>query len=932
MAFSALHIVAQEMKVLSFVRAETDMTATNNRILDVNDRVCALIKVETSESGISFTFGTSQIVKREEQNTEHPSEIWLYVPPGVTKVTIQKSGYPVIRDYPLSEMLQSGRTYIMKLTCDKVVSYVETSVSGQFVSFIVSPADAYLEFDDKPLQLKKGQASTANPVSFGVYSYKVEAENYHPENGKIDVNDPDNSIIVNVTLKPAYGSIEVSGESARGGTVYLDKKYVGTAPVSLEIVPSGKHTVKVAKDMYNPYEEEIDIKDGENTLVTPIMHPNFQNITFKADGNAEIWINGKLRGTGYVKDDFEAGTLFVECKKENHRTTSANYPSVAGALPTTITLASPIPIYGVLLVKSNPIGADVFVDGENKGKTPRQLAQTIIGLHKVRILKEGYLPYEETVTILEGQAKTVDVDLDNMIQVSFSCNAGHIPLKVDGVNIGYADESCNITIGKHQIECIADGYNPYNETIDVISDTRRHSIVMESIVVNLTLSKSTISAKASGESFKINVSTDANQWEIANKPSWCEYTDKTKNSFTLILSPNNDFHSRYGNVEVLAGKKRESIYITQQGKPYKNKQPITTFVGLNLGIGYQDNAAFQNLNGSLGIDLAWGRYYNAYGMFLSYMTIDNISFGPLFIFNHFVMGFGANVNVGRNVYSELPYGVTARKINMGYDGVLRLGGRFGRVYMFAEGGLGMVSGIDKFYNDLTRRKESHEWNKLNWTASLGLGVQVCGNVAHISTHSRSKVEKKKKGGSEYVTRTIYNKSSSSYKFIKEKKFLANYYDNCGDYCITWVKFSGVGGYVNYFGKYKVEYGNNGHSFILGGTIDWFAFRIRIFELSLLSATVGFDFIDYDFLLAHWSPRFRLNIPVWDSGSIYSDIGILGKKGLYGQIGIQWMFAKWGLFEAFLKTDCVFDAYRDGVGVGGVVVSAGFSLGLCTGWN
>ena len=119
---------------------------------------------------------------------------------------------------------------------------------------------------------------------------------------------------------------------------------------------------------------------------------------------------------------------------------------------------------------------------------------------------------------------------------------------------------------------------------------------------------------------------------------------------------------------------------------------------------------------------------------------------------------------------------------------------------------------------------------------------------------------------------------------------------------------------------------------MGGTIDWFAFRIRIFELSLLSATVGFDFIDYDFLLAHWSPRFRLNIPVWDSGSIYSDIGILGKKGLYGQIGIQWMFAKWGLFEAFLKTDCVFDAYRDGVGVGGVVVSAGFSLGLCTGWN
>ena len=318
------------------------------------------------------------------------------------KITVKHPNFLPL-EYVFPEKIEGKVTYRMILTCDKIVSYVETSVSGQFVSFVVSPADAYLEFDGNPLQLRNGQASTANPIPFGVYSYKVEAENYHPENGKIDVNDPDNSIIVNVTLKPAYGRLNVSGESARGGTVYLDKKYVGTAPVSLEIVPSGRHTVKVAKDMYKPYEEEIDVKDGRNTHVTPIMQPNYQNITFTAEENAEIWINGKLRGTGYVKDDFEAGTLFVECKKENHRTTSANYPSVAGALPTTITLASPIPIYGVLLVKSNPIGADVFVDGENKGKTPRQLAQTIIGEHVVRIENDGYVPYERNVVVKEGQ-------------------------------------------------------------------------------------------------------------------------------------------------------------------------------------------------------------------------------------------------------------------------------------------------------------------------------------------------------------------------------------------------------------------------------------------------------------------------------------------------------------------------------------------------
>lgn len=807
---------AQEIKVLEFYSLPQDLTARTHPRTDNNGDPCALIKVEIPGlNGVSFE---GNII----DTTYIRGEYYVYVTAGTKKITVKCIPNYYSCPYEFPEKIEGNVTYKMKLTYDRVSSYVESSVTAQFVSFVVSPPDAYLEFDDKPLPLKNGQASTANPVPFGEYSYRVEAENFHPENGKVKVNDPDNSIVVNVTLKPAYGSLEVSGESVRGGTVYLDKKDIGIAPVSLEIVPSGKHTIKVAKNMYNPYEEEIEITDGKNTLVKPIMQPNFQNITFKVEENAEIWINGKLRGTGYVKDDFEAGTLFVECKKEKHRTTSANYPSVAGESSKTITLAKPIPIYGILLVKSTPIDADVFVDGENKGKTPRQLAQTIIGSHKVRILKEGYLPYEETVTILEGQTETVDVDLDNMIKVKFSCNAGHIPLKVDGVNVGYADGSYPISIGKHQIECNAEGYNPYKETFEVKSDTRSYSIVMESVVAKLELSKSTINAESSGESFKINVSTDASQWEIANKPSWCEIKDKTRNSFTLNLLPNNSTSSRSAPIVIAAGKKSETIYVSQQGKSYslslskstiyanasgesfkinvstnaphwevakkpswceikdkkynsftlnllsnnststrhgsikiatgneratisvsqqgknKNAQPLSNFFGVNLGLGYQGNAAFGKSNFSLGIDWAWGNNYdaNAYGFFLSYRTVDNITVGPLFIFNHFIMGVGANINFGWFIDSDsksgsdsdsdsssrLPDGVLFRKINMGCDGVLRLGVRGQSFYLFAEGGLGKISGFDNLYNEVTEQTESHNWSKLNWHISLNLGL------------------------------------------------------------------------------------------------------------------------------------------------------------------------------------------------------------------
>ena len=87
-----------------------------------------------------------------------------------------------------------------------------------------------------------------------------------------------------------------------------------------------------------------------------------------------------------------------------------------------------------------------------------------------------------------------------------------------------------------------------------------------------------------------------------------------------------------------------------------------------------------------------------------------------------MMGIGANINIGRNVYSELPEGIQSRNINRSYDGLLRLGVKFFNVYLFAEGGLGQINGSDNFYNELTQSIEPHEWSKLNWFVSLRFGV------------------------------------------------------------------------------------------------------------------------------------------------------------------------------------------------------------------
>lgn len=69
-----------------------------------------------------------------------------------------------------------------------------------------------------------------------------------------------------------------------------------------------------------------------------------------------------------------------------------------------------------LKITSDPIGAEVCINGELKGKTPLNIAGLKGGTHKVRITKEGYhtltrdvrLPHKSQKLFVRLRAKGVD--------------------------------------------------------------------------------------------------------------------------------------------------------------------------------------------------------------------------------------------------------------------------------------------------------------------------------------------------------------------------------------------------------------------------------------------------------------------------------------------------------------------------------------------
>ncbi len=215
----------------------------------------------------------------------------------------------------------------------------------------------------------------------------------------------------------------------------------------------------------------------------------------------------------------------------------------------------------------------------------------------------------------------------------------------------------------------------------------------------------------------ISVKTNSESWNVSSIPNWCTISDNYASSIIIKAKKNKSHKNRTGTIELETNDGAfASVYLSQSGRP-------SVSIGMNLGLGYQFNEAFKSLNGSVGMDFLWGRN-RAYGLFLSYRTMDNISFGPLFLFGKFILGAGVNLNVGRTIKSGLPESVQSRRLNMGCDGILRLGVKTGKTYMFVEGGLGKINGTDHFYNETEQITTSLKWRRTNGTISVGLGIQI----------------------------------------------------------------------------------------------------------------------------------------------------------------------------------------------------------------
>ena len=306
---------AQNLAVQSFRMDQADLTANTagTTVIDQNGNKCALIKVETTQTGFSFDVGTLGVTKTEQ----HVGEIWLYVPEGVKRITISHQQLGVLRDYDLGQMTKRAKTYILKLTTGEVQTIVKQARTSQYVVFQLQPKNAVVELDNQILPTADGMATKM--MRFGTYDYRVQAPDYLPEVGKVTVNDPKNKHVVNVQLKPNFSQVTLTVDNNAEIWVNGQKKgngswtgNLGAGTYELETRLASHRSQSVTRDIaVTPQPQTI-------RLQAPIP------IYGEADINstppmADIFIDGKKRGqTPQLIDQLLVGQHQVRLTRQGY--------------------------------------------------------------------------------------------------------------------------------------------------------------------------------------------------------------------------------------------------------------------------------------------------------------------------------------------------------------------------------------------------------------------------------------------------------------------------------------------------------------------------------------------------------------------------------------------------------------------------------------
>ncbi len=268
---------------------------------------------------------------------------------------------------------------------------------------------------------------------------------------------------------PALATLVVDSRPT-GAAVYLNGRLSGRTPLTLQVNP-GRQEVELRLAGYQPYRVTVNPKPGERVQVFAQLVPEPRQGTLvisSTPSGAEVYVEGALRGRTPLSLNLPEGRYGVELRLAGYETYRATVQVRRGETTRLDVRLNPVSRTGTLFLESNPTGAEAYVNGALRGRTPLRLVLDE-GTYQVEFRAPGYEPYRATVRVERGRETRVSASLRPIRtgELYLEARPEGAEVYVDGRLMGRAPLRVSLEAGLHEVRVLAPGYGEYRAQVEV---------------------------------------------------------------------------------------------------------------------------------------------------------------------------------------------------------------------------------------------------------------------------------------------------------------------------------------------------------------------------------------------------------------------------------------------------------------------------------
>lgn len=297
--------------------------------------------------------------------------------------------------------LDPSKEYYMEASLNQTYSIViDSNVKG---------AEVYIDDEFKGLT-DSANRLTVKDILIGKHTLKlIYSKNSYRQT--INVNGNNISFRQNIDIagsKPQYVVFAVEPKNA---IVVIDnQQYVAEDGAVLAVLSNGTYSYSVTARGYKPQSGTFTVA-GSKVEKTIQLVSDAARVTLTVADGADIYVNGKRVGSGSWTGNLISGTYIFEARKNGYRTQTLPKTITSTPANQNYSLPACTPIYGSVDIISNPLMADITIDGKSVGRTPLQLDNLLIGEHIVTISKSGYTDFTQEITVVEGKTASLSATM-----------------------------------------------------------------------------------------------------------------------------------------------------------------------------------------------------------------------------------------------------------------------------------------------------------------------------------------------------------------------------------------------------------------------------------------------------------------------------------------------------------------------------------------